>query len=467
MLREVTQGSVMMNKRYAVVLAAGMGTRMKSDKNKMLHEFNGLPMVGHVIRAVSESNVERIVTIVGHGAQDVQDALANQSEFAFQDQLLGTAHAVIQAKDLLANAEGNTLIICGDTPLFTAETLNKLFKYHEENESMGTVLTATAPNPGDYGRIVRDEAGNVTKIVEAKDSNDEELLITEINTGTFVFNNRVLFQTLDSVGNNNAQGEYYLTDLIEILNNRGDIVKGYLMEDFDEAIGVNDRVRLAQVTKLMTRRINEEHMLNGVTFVDPDNTYIERDVVIGNDTVLEPGVVLKGKTVIGKSCHIGAHTELIDTVIGSNVVVRQSVLESATIEDNVTIGPFAHLRAGAEIGSDVHIGNFVEVKKSIIGPRAKAGHLSYIGDAIIGEDVNVGSGTTVANFDGKYKHKTTIGKESFIGSGSILVAPVNIGDQSIVAAGSVITEDIDSQSLGIGRAKQVNKANYWKKFNNK
>lgn len=457
----------MMSRRLAVILAAGKGTRMKSDKNKVLHEFNGVSMVGHVLRAVNACNVERAVTIIGNDAESVKNNLKGQCEFAMQEEQLGTGHAVKQARDLLLNEEGNTLIIFGDTPLFTEDTLNKLFQFHEQENSKGTVLTAIASDPGDYGRIVRDDSGNVVKIVEVKDADPEEIKIREINTGIFIFDNKLLFEALEKVTNDNAQGEYYITDLISILRKEGHAVKGFIMDNFDEAIGVNDRIRLAQVSQLMTQRINRQHMMNGVTIVNPDTTYIEADVSIGQDTIIEPGVVLKGQTRIGKGCFIGAYTEIADSEIADNVAIKHSMLESAKVASGVNIGPYAHLRPGAEIHADVHIGNFVEIKKSIIGPQSKIGHLSYVGDAIIGQNVNIGCDTTFANFDGKYKHKSVVGDNTFIGSGTIIVSPVNIGEKSVIAAGSTITKDVDVESLAIARAQQVNKDRFWNKFNNK
>ncbi|MGO1820758.1 MAG: bifunctional UDP-N-acetylglucosamine diphosphorylase/glucosamine-1-phosphate N-acetyltransferase GlmU [Ruoffia tabacinasalis] len=456
-----------MEKRLAVVLAAGKGTRMKSELYKVLHTINGISMVEHVLRAVQQSNVERIVTIVGHGAETVRDVLADHSEFALQEDQLGTGHAVLQAKDLLKDEEGSTLVICGDTPLFSAETLNQLFDFHEESNAKGTILTAIAEDPAGYGRVVRQSDKEVSRIVEQKDANKEEQAITEINTGTYVFNNKALFEALDKVGNENAQGEYYLPDVISIMKEAGDTVKAFTMDNFDEAIGVNDRIALAEATRLMTKRINEKHMRNGVTFVNPTATYIEADVEIGQDTLIESGVSLKGNTKIGSHSTIGSNSEIISSTIADHVEIRQSVLEFANVEENVTVGPFAHLRAKSVLKEGAHIGNFVEVKNSVVGKNSKAGHLTYIGDADIGTDVNVGCGTVFVNYDGKNKFRSTIGNDVFIGSGSNIVAPVTVGDRAIVAAGSTVNSDVPEEALAIARSRQENKDKYWERFKDK
>lgn len=456
-----------MEKRLAVVLAAGKGTRMKSELYKVLHTINGISMVEHVLRAVQQSNVERIVTIVGHGAETVRDVLADQSEFALQEEQLGTGHAVLQAKDLLKDEEGSTLVICGDTPLFSAETLNQLFEFHEESNAKGTILTAIAEDPAGYGRVVRQSDKEVSRIVEQKDANEEEQAITEINTGTYVFNNKALFEALDKVGNENAQGEYYLPDVISIMKEAGDTVKAFTMDNFDEAIGVNDRIALAEATRLMTKRINEKHMRNGVTFVNPTATYIEADVEIGQDTLIESGVSLKGNTKIGSHSTIGSNSEIISSTIADHVEIRQSVLEFANVEENVTVGPFAHLRAKSVLKEGAHIGNFVEVKNSVVGKNSKAGHLTYIGDADIGTDVNVGCGTVFVNYDGKNKFRSTIGNDVFIGSGSNIVAPVTVGDRAIIAAGSTVNSDVPEEALAIARSRQEIKDKYWKRFKDK
>lgn len=453
-----------MEARYAIILAAGKGTRMKSKLYKVLHPVSGKPMVEHIINRVSETNPDEIITIVGHGAEQVKTQLGERSEYALQAEQLGTGHAVLQAASFLEGKKGTTLVISGDTPLLTTETLNNLFEYHQGKNASATILTAQAQNPTGYGRIIRDHVGIVEKIVEQKDASPEEARVKEINTGTYCFDNEALFTALNKVGTNNAQGEYYLTDIIEILKEDGNTVAAYQTENFEESMGVNDRIALAKANEIMRKRINEAHMTNGVTFVDPASTYIDAGVVIGSDTVIEAGVQLQGETVIGMDCMIGAHSRIVDSVIEDNVVITNSVIESSHVKKAADVGPFAHLRPNAEIGEGAHIGNFVEVKNAEIGNHTKVGHLTYVGDATLGEDINVGCGVVFVNYDGKQKHHTKVGAHSFIGSNSNIVAPVTIEDHSSIAAGSTITNDVPEYALAIARARQVNKEGYAKKL---
>ncbi|EPA8157684.1 bifunctional UDP-N-acetylglucosamine diphosphorylase/glucosamine-1-phosphate N-acetyltransferase GlmU [Enterococcus hirae] len=453
-----------MDARYAIILAAGKGTRMKSKLYKVLHPVSGQPMVEHIINRVSETNPDQIITIVGHGAEQVKAQLGERSEYALQAEQLGTGHAVLQAASFLQGKEGTTLVISGDTPLLTTETLNNLFEYHQGKNASATILTAQAEDPTGYGRIIRDHIGSVEKIVEQKDTTPEEALVQEINTGTYCFDNQALFEALNKVGTDNAQGEYYLTDIIEILKDAGKTVAAYQTEDFDESMGVNDRIALAKANELMRQRINKMHMVNGVSFVDPATTYIDAGVEIGSDTVIEAGVQLQGKTVIGSDCVIGAHSRIVDSVIEDHVVVEHSVIEKSLVKSHADVGPFAHLRPKAEIGEGVHIGNFVEVKNAEIGKNTKVGHLTYVGDATLGEEINVGCGVVFVNYDGKNKHRTTIGDHSFIGSNANIIAPVEIAKNTSVAAGSTITEDIPEYAMAIARARQVNKEEYAKKL---
>lgn len=453
-----------MDARYAIILAAGKGTRMKSKLYKVLHPVSGQPMVEHIINRVSETNPDQIITIVGHGSEQVKAQLGERSEYALQAEQLGTGHAVLQAASFLQGKEGTTLVISGDTPLLTTETLNNLFEYHQGKNASATILTAQAEDPTGYGRIIRDHIGIVEKIVEQKDTTPEEALVQEINTGTYCFDNQALFEALNKVGTDNAQGEYYLTDIIEILKDAGKTVAAYQTEDFDESMGVNDRIALAKANELMRQRINKMHMVNGVSFVDPATTYIDAGVEIGSDTVIEAGVQLQGKTVIGSDCVIGAHSRIVDSVIEDHVVVEHSVIEKSLVKSHADVGPFAHLRPKAEIGEGVHIGNFVEVKNAEIGKNTKVGHLTYVGDATLGEEINVGCGVVFVNYDGKNKHRTTIGDHSFIGSNANIIAPVEIAKNTSVAAGSTITEDIPEYAMAIARARQVNKEEYAKKL---
>ena len=456
-----------MSKRLAVILAAGKGTRMKSDLYKVLHPVNGLAMIEHVVDAVQAAKVDQIVTVVGFGAQAVKELLGEKSQYALQEEQLGTGHAVQQAKSILAGEDGATLVICGDTPLISAQTINQLFDFHEQSGAKGTVLTAQFDNPFGYGRIIRQTDGTVSHIVEEKDANDVERLVTEINTGTYVFDNQLLFEMLDLVTNDNAQGEYYLPDVIGLLQERGHLIAAHVMTDADEALGVNDRLALAEAGRLMSRRINRKHMLNGVTLINPATTYIEAQVQIGPDTVIEGGVSLKGQTRIGSHAYIGAHSEICDSQIGDQVQISQSVIEKSTVERAATIGPFAHLRPNSHLMDEVHIGNFVEVKNSTIGKGTKSGHLTYIGDADLGKDINIGCGTIFVNYDGKYKHRSTVGDQAFIGCDTKIMSPVEIGPRTVTAAGSVITDDIPEDAMGIARSRQTNIPNYYPKFINK
>lgn len=451
--------------RYAVILAAGQGTRMKSKLYKVLHPVCGKPMVQHVVDQISKLNIEQTVTIIGHGAEKVKAQLGNQSEYVLQAEQLGTGHAVLQAKELLSGKQGTTLVVCGDTPLIRAETMEALFEHHEKTAAKVTVLTAQADDPTGYGRIVRNETGLVEKIVEHKDASDEERLITEINTGTYCFDNEALFEALNQVTNDNVQGEYYLPDVIEILKNQAEIVTAFKTGDFGETLGVNDRVALAEAEQIMKKRINRQHMQNGVTIIDPATTYIETDVEIGADTVLLPGTMITGDTNIGSDCQIGPNSEIKNCQIGHATVIRQSVAHDSQIGSHVNIGPFAHIRPASDIHDEVKIGNFVEIKKAVFGQGSKASHLSYIGDAEVGSDVNIGCGSITVNYDGKNKYLTKIEDGVFIGCNSNLVAPVIVGKGAYVAAGSTITKNVPGDALAVARARQVNKENYVQNLN--
>ncbi|OLS34146.1 bifunctional UDP-N-acetylglucosamine diphosphorylase/glucosamine-1-phosphate N-acetyltransferase GlmU [Bacillus sp. MRMR6] len=454
-----------MSNRYAVILAAGQGTRMKSKLYKVLHPVCGKPMVQHVVDQIMKLDIQEIVTIIGHGAEKVKAQLGKQSRYALQEQQLGTAHAVMQAQEMLAGKDGVTIVVCGDTPLIKAETMLSLFKHHEELGAKATILTALIKEPTGYGRIIRNGMGLVEKIVEHKDATEAEREINEINTGTYCFDNAALFEALKNVSNENVQGEYYLPDVIEILKNQGEIVTAFQTNEFEETLGVNDRVALAEAERIMRNRTNEFHMRNGVTIIDPANTYIETDVVIGQDTVLLPGTSIIGNTVIGTECQIGPNSEIDTCEIGEETVIRQSVAHYSKIGSRVNIGPFAHIRPDSAISDEVKIGNFVEIKKAVFGHGSKASHLSYIGDAEVGSNVNIGCGSITVNYDGKNKYLTKIEDDVFIGCNSNLVAPVTVGKGAYVAAGSTITKNVPGQALSIARAQQVNKENYVDKLN--
>lgn len=453
-----------MKTKNAIILAAGKGTRMKSKLYKVLHQVAGKAMVDHVLAQLEANHMDNIVTVVGFGAENVEQALGERTKYAVQKKQLGTGHAVMQAADLLSDLDGQTLVISGDTPLFKAATLQKLVDYHTAKKASATVLTSIAPDPTGYGRLVRNDIGIVEKIVEQKDATPEEQAIDEINTGVYCFDNKTLFDALKLLSNDNAQGEYYLTDVIGILKKRGDIVAAYRMADFDESMGVNDRIALAKANEIMRNRINTHWMEEGVTLLDPKTTYIDSDVKIGSDTVIEGGVTIKGNTVIGTDCYISAHSDIINSIIHDEVKITSSTLEDSEMHTGSDIGPYSHLRPASEIGENVHIGNFVEVKKSFIDKGTKVGHLTYVGDATLGKNINIGCGVVFINYDGTSKHHTNIGDHAFIGSNSNLIAPVNIAEDSFVAAGSTITDDTNKFDMAIARARQTNKPDYAKKL---
>jgi bifunctional UDP-N-acetylglucosamine pyrophosphorylase/glucosamine-1-phosphate N-acetyltransferase len=453
-------------KRMAIVLAAGQGKRMKSKLYKVLHPVCGKPMVGHVVDTVKQVNSERVIVIVGHGAEAVQSVLGDAAEYVLQQQQLGTGHAVKQAAPLLSNEAGSTIVICGDTPLVTPETLEALLKLRESNDAAATVLTAHLDNPKGYGRVIRGEDGNVLRIVEQKDCTTQEDALHEINTGTYCFDNAKLFAALEKVTNQNVQQEYYLTDVIAILVNANETVLGYITHDAAESIGVNDRLALSEAEQFMRERIAKRHMLNGVTIIDPSSTVIGADVTIGSDTILFPGTIIKGYTVIGEECVIGPNSDIDSSIIANNAIVKHSVLDQAEVGLRTTVGPFAYLRPGAKLGEDVKIGDFVEVKNATISNGSKVSHLSYIGDATIGKNVNVGCGAITVNYDGYNKAMTVIEDDAFIGSNVNLIAPVRVGKGAFIVAGSTITHSVGENDMAIARQRQENKPGYAEKIRN-
>ncbi|WP_448522881.1 bifunctional UDP-N-acetylglucosamine diphosphorylase/glucosamine-1-phosphate N-acetyltransferase GlmU [Pseudothermotoga sp.] len=432
-----------------IVLAAGKGVRMKSKLPKVLHPVCGKPMLLWVIDAVQNLS-EHICVVLGHSAEQVRQVLPPHAEVRIQNEQLGTAHAVMSAQDFI-DPNDDVMVLYGDMPLVKKETLMKVVDQHKNDENYVTIISTTMADPTGYGRIVRDPAGKFLKIVEETEASDQEKMIKEINTGIYVFKGKALLETLPKIKPDNAKGEYYLTDAVCLL----DKVGIHRVDDSNQFLGVNDRVQLALAQKLKQREILERLMLNGVTVVDPDSTYVEADVEVGCDTVLYPMTFLLGKTKIGEQCVIGPMARIENCTVGNRVRIISSDCVGATIEDDVSVGPFARLREGTVLKSNVKIGNFVEVKNSKIGSRSKAQHLTYLGDATVGEDVNVGAGTITCNFDGKRKNPTFIEDEAFIGSNSCLIAPVRIGRGAFVAAGSVITEDVPEWSLAIARSRQT------------
>lgn len=452
-----------MEKLSAVVLAAGEGKRMKSETPKVLHKIAGKALVEWVIEAVKGAGADHTVVVTGHQAEKVEEALGSLVSFARQTQRLGTGHAVMQAVPLLPEA-GSVLIVAGDTPLITADTLKSACTYHWQEDNDATVVTVSLTDATGYGRIIRDASGKVQKIVEHKDCTKEELLVKEVNSGIFCFKIEALKAALGKLQNNNAQGEYYLTDTLEILLSAGKKVDAYEADSPEELSGINDRVQLSEATAVMRRRIAKRHMENGVTILSPEATYIDDSVQIGEETLLYPGCVLEGKTVIGKGCVIGPNCRMVDAVIGNGTDVQFSVVLQSSVGEKTHVGPFAYVRPGSEIGNEVKIGDFVEVKKSVVGNGTKVSHLSYIGDAEVGERVNVGCGSITVNYDGANKFKTVIGDDAFIGCNTNLVSPVEVGRGAFIAAGSTITDNVPEDALGIARERQVVKEG-WAKTN--
>lgn len=448
-------------KLKTLILAAGKGTRMKSDMPKVIHKVNGIPMITKIIDTLSGLNPEENILILGHKKEEVLKVVGENCDYVLQTEQLGTGHAVIQAKEKLEGYDGDVMILCGDTPLLRESTLKSLYEYHKESGAVTTILTSIYENPFGYGRIVKED-GLVKAIVEEKEASEEIKKIKEINAGVYCFNSKELFKALDKIDNNNEKGEYYLTDVIGIQVSENKKVQSFILEDKMEILGVNSKVELAQAGKVLRDRKNRELMEEGVILIDPETTYVEESVKVGRDTVLYPGVVLQGKTVIGENCEIIGNSRIIDSVLGNNIRVESSVIEESILEDGVTMGPFAHIRPKSLLKEKVHIGNFVEVKKSTLEKGVKAGHLTYLGDAQVGENTNIGAGTITCNYDGVNKFKTVIGKDAFIGSDSMLVAPVNIGEKALIGAGSVITKDVPSNSLAVSRSKQIIKTD-WRK----
>jgi bifunctional UDP-N-acetylglucosamine pyrophosphorylase/glucosamine-1-phosphate N-acetyltransferase len=442
-------------KPTVVILAAGLGTRMKSGLAKALHPLAGRPLIQHVLQAVSGLAAERTVVVLGHQAVQVRKIVeAYGATIALQAEQLGTGHAVMQAQEVIAAAKGPVLILCADTPLLTSATLRSIVDLHAASRAAVTVMTAVVRDPFGYGRVVRSKGG-ITRIVEEKDATTAQKKIIEVNAGIYCFEPRFLLEALKSIGNKNAQGEYYLPDTITLARKKRLVVAGLACEDPDEVMGVNTRVDLSRAETIMRARINSAWMLAGVTMLDPGATFIGSDVTLGRDCILYPNVRLEGKTTIGQGCTVFAGTRIVDSTIGDGVTVKDcSVIEDSAVADSASVGPFAHLRPGSVIGERARIGNFVEIKKSSIGEGSKANHLAYIGDATVGKDVNIGAGVITCNYDGFDKFPTIIEDGVFVGSDSQLVAPVRIGRGALIAAGATITRDVPADALAISRPPQ-------------
>ena len=466
---------------HVVVLAAGKGTRMKSQVPKVLHRISGFSLIDRVLRTAEALAPASITLVVGHGADEVRESLVGPAkaghhidadvastfrrtlQFVVQEQQLGTGHALLQARPILEGKTGVVVLLSGDVPLLTSNTLRSLIETHTQCEAAATVVTANMPRPFGYGRIVRTN-GRISKIVEERDASPAQKKITEINSGIYAFDLAPLFGALDSVGTSNNQGEYYLPDLVAIYRKQKRTVATWTVEHAEEIRGINSRTELAEVSAMVRQQKNEELMAAGVTLIDPATTYVDRDVVVGADTVIHPCVFLEGSTKIGAACEIHAGSRIVNSTIGDRVCVRNhTVVTDSTVESGSFLGPFAHIRPGSQVGEDAHIGNFVELKKTAMGKGAKANHLAYLGDSTIGAATNIGAGTITCNYDGEKKHQTTIGEKVFVGSNTTLVAPITLADGAYIAAGSTITKDVPPGALGVGRARQENKEGWREK----
>jgi len=438
----------------SIILAAGEGTRMRSKLPKVLHPLAGKPMVWYALKAVETLTDLPPVLVVGHGSDTVMAAVGDAAAYALQEEQLGTGHAVLMAKPYLADKADTLLVTFADMPLLTEATMARLIEMHAASDSPVTMTSFFGDEARGFGRVVRDDQGHVAAIVEQADATPEQLAIREYNVSAYCFDADWLWSALERIPVS-AKGEYYLTDVVALAVEAGFPVESLVLDDPDEAIGLNNRVHLAAAEKIMRKRINESWMLAGVTIVDPERTYIDPDVRIGKDTVILPNTYLRGKTIIGEDCEIGPDSILLDTQVGHHAQILASVLEYAQLADHVTMGPYCHLRKGAVLDEGVHLGNFGEVKDSYLGPGTKMGHFSYIGNAKIGKDVNIGAGTITCNYDGERKNLTEIGDDVFLGSDTMLVAPVKIGHRSVTGAGAVVTHDVPDDTLVMGVPAKV------------
>jgi bifunctional UDP-N-acetylglucosamine pyrophosphorylase/glucosamine-1-phosphate N-acetyltransferase len=447
-----------------LILAAGLGTRMRSKKAKVLHQAGGKTLAEHVVDTASQlTSPDSIVVVIGHQASVVKDVLTPAGvRFVEQKEQKGTGHAVLCCENEITERSGKVVVIYGDGPLLRPQTLSRLIELQETSGAAATAITTMLDDPYGYGRIIRDSSGAVVAVVEEKAATDEQRKVKEINAGIYCFDAALLWKHLHDIGTNNPAKEYYLTDMVEILNREGHRVLPMVVEDSSELLGINTRVELAQVDKIMRDRKVQQLMLDGVTIEKPETVTIDKDVQIGQDTVIEPFARILGRTVIGADCRVGAFSIIDSSRLDDDVhVLPYSIVSTSMVETGARIGPYARLRLENHVEQGVHIGNFVELKKTRIGKGAKAQHLAYLGDSFIGEKVNIGAGTITCNYDGRAKHQTKIGDHAFVGSNSTLVAPVEIGDRSYVGAGSVITGNVPADSLALGRGRQVNKAG-WK-----
>jgi len=448
---------------HVVILAAGKGTRMKSARPKVLHSLAGRPLIEHILVTVDHLKTASITLVVGHGADEVQSALASRPnlQYVVQSPQLGTGHALLQAEPVLRGRKGHVLLLYADVPLLEPGTLLRLLEANRNAKAAMTVLTAELTDPYGYGRIVRDDEGQIARIIEERDASSTQRAIREINSGIYALSMKPLFEHLHQLATDNSQGEYYLTDLVALYRQKGLRVDGLCLDRADELRGVNSRIDLAELSQIVRQRKNRALMMGGVTLEDPATTFVDIDVTVGPDTVLGPGVRLEGQTVVGDRCRIHAGCRLTNVTMKDDVVVLDySVIADSTVGQGAAVGPMAHVRPQSIIGPGARVGNFVELKKTSLGKGSKASHLSYLGDATIGEGVNIGAGTITCNYDGNAKHPTVIEDGVFIGSDSQLIAPVTIGKDAYVGAGSSISSDVPAGSLAIARSRQVVKPDW-------
>lgn len=445
---------------FAVILAAGEGKRMKTKHSKMMHEACGKPLIDWVIEAVAKAGINNKVVVVGHKSEEITNHLKDNVQYAYQKEQLGTGHAVMQAVEFIKGKKGTVLVLCGDTPLISPDTISDTVEYHKKGGFAATVITAELDEPFGYGRIIREPDGSLRKIVEQRDATEKEREIREINSGIYCFDIDYLDTALNKLGNDNDQGEYYLTDTLEILIKMGKKVGALKIKDPNEIMGINDRVQLSEASDILRQRILKKFMRSGVTIIDPKSTYISDNAEIGIDTVIYPGTIIEGAARIGEDCTIGPNSRITASVIGNGTVVSNSVIVESKVGDLVTIGPFAYIRPGCVIENKVKVGDFVEIKNSHISEKTKLPHLAYIGDSDVGRNCNIACGVITVNYDGKTKSRTTIGDNVFVGCNVNLIAPVEIKSNSYIAAGSTITDVVPEYSLAIARERQTIKDNW-------